>query len=624
MNSTEDDKIINSNKSASSESDSDSQSLKESASSQKDTPKIKKKEVAKLEKQIADPNEIKKKRHHFYIRLGVFVAIVLAIVAVCLALVFTGHSLIITNVFGDVFINNFLAVPALLIATITVIGNFLQKIIWYKSVISAFKAFAGFVILQLGAAILTGVAGPIMKTFGSVLGINSFYLNPYIGWTNTQKVLNVVADATYIISYIVIIGLAINILLVALRRWTNCLSVNVTGHVMFQQASVLAILFYFIVFKDLSPALRINLSYVFGGIVIGCYWAVFSNLAIKPVQKLTDNAGFTIGHQQVAGIWCAYNAGRLFRRKNKKVVSIDKFKLAKGWSVFQDNLITSCILIFFFFGILLLGIYLANPIAFKDIFVGPNGIGPFNIFAGKSYVLMALLIPFVLAVSIQIIISGARMFIGELQQSFIGISKKLIPGAIIAIDIAGAFAFAQNSIIIGFVAGALGNFVGMGILIALVATKAIGGLNSIILVGFVPMFFDNAAIGIFADKSGGWKACITCAFVSGILIVMGALLITQLGGTYTSDGVTQSVWSYRGAGGFVGMWDTDIIWSLFAGLATLMKAAAPFAILIVVGLFLLIAQLTDTEFSQPNRPNTKPPLRAYLDEIFTKSATKKI
>lgn len=51
-----------------------------------------------------------------------------------------------------------------------------------------------------------------------------------------------------------------------------------------------------------------------------------------------------------------------------------------------------------------------------------------------------------------------------------------------------------------------------------------------IITGFVPVFFDNAAIAVFADKRGGWKAAVTLSFISGIIqVALGAIAVGLLG-----------------------------------------------------------------------------------------------
>ena len=52
----------------------------------------------------------------------------------------------------------------------------------------------------------------------------------------------------------------------------------------------------------------------------------------------------------------------------------------------------------------------------------------------------------------------------------------------------------------------------------------------LIITGFVPVFFDNAAIAVYADKRGGWKAAVALSFISGVLqVALGAVAVTLLG-----------------------------------------------------------------------------------------------
>ena len=51
----------------------------------------------------------------------------------------------------------------------------------------------------------------------------------------------------------------------------------------------------------------------------------------------------------------------------------------------------------------------------------------------------------------------------------------------------------------------------------------------LIITGFVPVFFDNAAIAVYADKRGGWKAAVILSFISGVLqVALGAACVALL------------------------------------------------------------------------------------------------
>ena len=57
-------------------------------------------------------------------------------------------------------------------------------------------------------------------------------------------------------------------------------------------------------------------------LLLGLYWAVGSNLTLGPTQELTDGAGFSIGHQQMFGIFLSSKlAGAIARKDAKKAAT---------------------------------------------------------------------------------------------------------------------------------------------------------------------------------------------------------------------------------------------------------------------------------------------------------------
>lgn len=160
-------------------------------------------------------------------------------------------------------------------------------------------------------------------------------------------------------------------------------------------------------------------------------------------------------------------------------------------------------------------------------------------------------------------------FVDELTQSFQGISNTILPGAVPGIDVAATFGFGSpNAVTIGFLFGALGQFLMIGLLILLKSP-------TIVIAGFIPLFFDNAVTAVYANNRGGFKAACLFPFLSGIIQVGGsALFATWIGmSTY---------------GGYIGMFDWATAWPLFT---VVMKVLGYAGIAVVVIGLLAIPQL---------------------------------
>ncbi|WP_306796086.1 PTS transporter subunit IIC, partial [Thomasclavelia ramosa] len=63
--------------------------------------------------------------------------------------------------------------------------------------------------------------------------------------------------------------------------------------------------------------------------------------------------------------------------------------------------------------------------------------------------------------------------------------------------------------------GALGQFLAIMILLLMKSP-------TLVIAGFVPVFFDNAVIAIYADNRGGIKAAMLFPFISGLIQVFGS------------------------------------------------------------------------------------------------------
>ncbi len=92
----------------------------------------------------------------------------------------------------------------------------------------------------------------------------------------------------------------------------------------------------------------------------------------------------------------------------------------------------------------------------------------------------------------------------------------------------------------------------------------------LVVAGFVPVFFDNATIAVFANNKGGIRAAMLWPFVAGLMQVWGSALIAGWVGL-------------AAYGGYLGMWDWAVIWPVFTVLMKYLSYAG--VVIIAVALF---------------------------------------
>ena len=264
------------------------------------------------------------------------------------------------------------------------------------------------------------------------------------------------------------------------------------------------------------------------GLLLGTYWAVSSNLTVEATQELTEGGGFAVGHQQMFGIWLTDKIAGKIGNKEK---SIEHLKLPGFLQIFNDNVVATGILMMLFFGIIM-------GILGQDLL---HQIDKTGFAANRNFFFYIMEKSLNFAVYLSILQLGVKMFVGELTESFQGISNKILPGSMPAVDCAATYGFGHaNAVTIGFLFGALGQFISI---IGLVVFQS----PVLIITGFVPVFFDNATFAVFANRKGGLRAACIIPFVSGIIQVLGGAF---------------AAWYFGLAkfGGWHGNFDFDTVW----------------------------------------------------------------
>lgn len=456
------------------------------------------------------------------------------------------------------FATNVLQQPAFMIGLIVMIGYILLKKPWYDVLAGVIKAIVGYLILTVGSSGLTNNFRPVLVGLRDVFNIDAMVIDPYFGQNAvTAGVEEVFGKGFGDAMILLLIAFIVNILLVRFSKYTKLRALFTTGHVQVQQAATA----YWLIMFALPGLISNNVALlVVMAVILGAYWAVGSNLLIKPCQEVTDGAGFTLAHQQMFGVALNYwLAEKLFgnKKNGKKVKKIDDIELPGFMSIFNENMVCTSILMLVFFGAILC-------ILGRDYLVEGGFMEE-----GASMVFYVIQTCLYFAVYLAILQLGVRTFVTELTASFQGIADRLLPGSVPGVDCAVIFGFGSaNAVPLGFLAGFLGQIIAIALLIVLKSP-------TLVICGFVPVFFDNATIAIFANERGGIKAALILPFISGLCQVFGSALIAG--------------WFGMAAyGGYLGMWDWAVVWPV---MTVVMKFLSYAGVVVVAVALLIIPQL---------------------------------
>lgn len=436
------------------------------------------------------------------------------------------------------FAKNILQQPAFFIGLMVLVGYALLRRPVYETIAGFIKATAGYLILTVGSDGLINQCRPILAGLKTRLNMDAVIMDPYYGQSAITEALSDLGRSFSQVMILLLIAFIFNIILVAFRKITKIRSVFTTGHIQVQQS---ALAFWIVIFC--FPELGDTGILVVMGILLGIYWAVGSNLTVDICQEMTDGGGFCIAHQQMFAIklteWLAPKIGCLGKKKSKKIEEIE----LPGWaSMFNDNVVSTSIIMLVFFGTILL-------VLGKEFLVEGGFMG-----AGDSFFFYILKFALSFAVYLRILSMGVNMFVAELTQSFQGISTKLLPGAVPGIDVPAIYAYAPaNAIPLGFISAGLGQFLAI---LGLVVFQS----PVLVIAGFVPMFFGDGTLAAFANHKGGVKAAVAIPFITGMIAVAGTALFA-------------SVLGLASYGGFNSLFDWVTVWQGFTFVMKYLKYA---------------------------------------------------
>lgn len=416
--------------------------------------------------------------------------------------------------FAKFLVNEILSEPAYLIGIITAVGlTALRKSVG-QILGGAIKATLGFLLIGAGATLVVAALAPLGDMIQGATGAQ--------GVIPTNEAIVGIAQAEYgsRVAWLMILGFAVGLLL---ARFTPLRYVFLTGHHMLFMATLLTIV--------LATAGQPSwLVVVVGGVLLGIMLVAMPALAHPWTKRVTGNNTVAIGHFGTAGYIAAGATGQLVGRRSR---STEDMNLPEGLRFLRDSMVAtalSMVLIYLVVAVL----YLIK--AGKETAYAVFGTGGGEPAAGiGDYLMQSVMQGLQFGIAVAVILFGVRTILGELVPAFQGIAKKIVPGAVPALDAPIVFPYAQNAVLVGFISSFVGGLVSLALL-AWVFEPAFG--LALVLPGLVPHFFTGGAAGVYGNATGGRRGAVLGAFVNGILITFLPALLLKVLGAFGEENTT--------------------------------------------------------------------------------------
>ncbi len=385
--------------------------------------------------------------------------------------------------------NNIFGVPAFLIGIIVLLGLLLQKAEISKIISGTLKSIIGFLIINIGAGVIVGALSIFQPMWAEVFGLSSNSMP-----TNFMGFDSFNASFGGYIALIMTLGFLVNVLL---ARFTKFKYIYLTGHMMFWTTAI-----FLGIIINVKPEVSMAVIVPILSIVMGIYWTFQPALTQKYMVKITGTESIALGHTVGIGAWLSAVLGKFVGGKNPR--SAEDIKISGNLSFLRDSNVITAITIgsLFIIGSVVL--------IFKDTEVAKGLVASSG---SQNFIIYSIIKSLEFTAGIAVVLFGVRLFIGELIPAFKGISTKIVPGAIPAIDCPVVYPYAPNSVIFGF----LGAFIG-GLIWMIILGNTVGYI-------FVPtmivLFFHGATAGVFGNSTGGYKGALLGGFIIATIVAVG-------------------------------------------------------------------------------------------------------
>ena len=418
---------------------------------------------------------------------------------------------------------------AILVGLIALVGLLALKKPFEAVMSGTLKTIIGFIILGAGAGVVVNVVVPLGDLFNQVLAIPDAGLP-----VNEVFVAIVQGDAVLgpMVAWVFLFAFILNILL---ARFTNLKYIFLTGHhTLFAAVLTVGILSMIPMFMA-SPVLLIAVCAVITGVMM----VVFPALSAPFTEKVIGSKDFVMGH---FGTISYVLAGYFGQFVGDPEDSSEKITFPKWIGFMREPLVAM--------GFVMLVIFVIVSL------IGMGAGVDVDTILGGTWWLRSFVLALTFAGGIGVILLGVRTVLAEIVPAFRGISEKIVPNAVPALDCPVVFPYAQNALLIGYLSSIVG-----GVIAMLVQMAAPGTFGAVILPSMIIHFFVGGTSGIYGNATGGWKG----AVLGGVL---NGLAFTFLAGfTYGALGGLNPAW----AGSSFGDTDFGAVGSILAFVSSLLR-----------------------------------------------------
>lgn len=397
----------------------------------------------------------------------------------------------IVNIMSNYIFNQ----PFILLSLVAMLGLIVQKKPVQEVVSGSLKTGIGYLILSQGTSLLAGIVLPIATILNKVIGVEAA--------TTGMGTDAFTAEWASTIAIIMVVGFFINLLL---ARFTKFKYVFLTAH-----QTYYIIFVYLAVLVEVVPDPNRTTLILAGGLLTGIYCTLSPALVQPFMRKVTGSNDLAYGHTTSFGVIVGSLVGNLF--KGKKEESSEDLQIPSYLTFLKDITVSTAIVMTLLYVIC---VALAGPAWIEA-----------NISNGQAAYMYAITQGVKFGVGITIVLTGVSMMIAEITAAFKGISEKIVPNAVPALDCPIVFNFAPTAVMLGFLSC-------LATVIVCVVIFGAVGLYAL-TPPVITTFFGGGPAGVFGNSTGGWRGAILAGIVAGLLLSFGQLMTVNALQTTVAD-----------------------------------------------------------------------------------------